>query len=85
MRKTSRMKIQIPSDLGREQLRIHAQTAAHRIASYGWRPRSSDLQTLQTSLQNPQAYRTLARAWRKAGFRTLAIRKLAGRIPASTK
>jgi hypothetical protein len=73
--------MQIPPHLFREQLRAHAQRQAPRIASWGWRPKNSDLQDLHKSLKDAQAYRTLARAWRQAGFRTTTIRKFAGRSP----
>ena len=78
-------KIQIPPHLLRLQLRTHAQRQAAQIGSYGWRPRERDLEDLRKSLKDARAYRTLLRSWRRAGFPTSAIRKLAGRMSASAK
>jgi hypothetical protein len=72
----------IPHHLLIQQLRGHAQRQAQVIGRYGWRPSKRDLQGLRKSLGDARAYRTLARAWRKAGFRVSAIRKFAGRTPA---
>src|SRR5262245_224653 len=72
----------IPQFLLTEQMRSHAQRRAPRIASWGWRPSPNDLRDLRESLKDARAYRTLARSWRRAGFRVSAIRKFAGRMPA---
>ena len=74
MRK-SKLRIQVTPEL----LQASAARAAPRIGAYGWRPRPQDLAQLKTSTRDPIAYRTLFRGWRKAGFRTQTIRKLAGR------
>jgi hypothetical protein len=71
------MKIQVTP----EYLRVTATRAAQEIARYGWRPTKSDLANLRTSTGDAIAYRTLIRAWRTAGFRVAAVRKLAGRAP----
>jgi hypothetical protein len=72
----------LPQHLVIEQLRGHARRQAQVIERYGWRPTKRDLQDLRKSLGDARAYRTLARAWRKAGFRASAILKFAGRTPA---
>jgi hypothetical protein len=63
----------------------HLRTLAHReapyIGRYGWRPSQKDLSRLKASTRDAIAYRTLLRAWRVAGFKTAAIRRLAGRQP----
>jgi hypothetical protein len=78
-----RKRYQIPQHLLSEQLRAHAQRRAPQIATCGWRPTKDDLRDLRTSTKDSAAYRTLARAWRRAGFKITAIRKFAGRAPAS--
>jgi hypothetical protein len=62
-----------------EVLYVVAKRATPRIGSYGWRPTQADLAQLRDSTGNPIAYRTTMRAWRAAGFRVRAIKKLAGR------
>jgi len=62
-----------------ELLQVGAAREAPRIGAYGWRPRPHDLAQLRASTGDAIAYRVLFRGWRKAGFRTQAIRKLAGR------
>ena len=74
MRK-SKLRIQVTPEL----LQVGAAREAPRIGAYGWRPRPHDLTQLRQSTGDPIAYRVLFRGWRKAGFRTQAIRKLAGR------
>ena len=64
-----------------ELLQTQAVRAAPRIGAFGWRPNSNDLAELRASTQDAVAYRICARAWRRAGFRIGAIRKLAGRAP----
>jgi hypothetical protein len=78
----AKKKYRIPQHLLIEQMRVHAQRRAPRIATHGWRPSKSDLQDLRKSLKDARTYRVFARAWRQAGFRALAIRKFAGRVPA---
>ena len=56
-----------------------AKRAAPRIGSYGWRPTREDIAQLRDSTGNAAAYRATMRAWRKAGFKVRAIKKLAGR------
>jgi hypothetical protein len=60
-------------------LRSRAQRDAPRIGRYGWRPSKNDLTALQDSTADAIAYRITARAWRQAGFKIAAIRKLAKR------
>jgi len=72
-------KMEIPPHLTREQLRAHAQRRAPLIASWGWRPDKNEVRDLRESLKDAGAYLTLSRAWRRAGFKTSAIRKFAGR------
>jgi len=62
-----------------ELLQAGAAREAPRIGSHGWRPSAHDLVQLRQSINDAIAYRTLFRSWRKAGFGTRAIRKLAGR------
>jgi hypothetical protein len=64
-----------------EYLRSEALREAPRISSFGWRPTNRDLEQLQASTQDAIAYRTYARGWRRAGFKTIAIKRLAGRAP----
>jgi hypothetical protein len=66
-----------------EFLCVVANREARRIGTYGWRPTQADLAQLRASAGDAIAYRTTMRAWRKAGFRVRAIRKLAGRMPAN--
>jgi hypothetical protein len=63
----------------REHLRILASREARRVAKYGWRPSKRNLAQLKASTRDAVAYRTMLRAWRSAGFKTGAIRRLAGR------
>jgi len=60
-----------------EYLRNLALRQAQYIAQYGWRPSKQDLAQLRASTRDAIAYRTLARAWRSAGFRAGAIGRLA--------
>jgi hypothetical protein len=60
-------------------LRSLAAREALYIVQRGWRPSRKDLSQLKASTRDAIAYRTLVRAWRAAGFRAGAIRKLAGR------
>ena len=62
-----------------EVLHTIAMRAAPRIGSYGWRPTREDIAQLRDSVGSVAAYRATMRAWRKAGFRVRAIKKLAGR------
>jgi hypothetical protein len=64
-----------------EFLRSRARRDASCVGQYGWRPTKSDLANLRASKQDAIAYRTMARAWRSAGFKIAAISKLAGRKP----
>ena len=58
-----------------------ARRAAAEIARYGWRPKDFEVQRLRGSTKHAPAYRILARAWKRAGFKLGAIRKFAGRAP----
>jgi hypothetical protein len=58
-----------------------ARRAAAEIVRFGWRPKDFDLQRLRLSTRHAPAYRILARAWRRAGFKLAAVRKFAGRAP----
>jgi hypothetical protein len=62
-----------------EYLRSLASREAGCIAKYGWRPSKKALAQLRASKRDAIAYRTMLRAWRTAGFKTGAIRRLAGR------
>jgi hypothetical protein len=62
-----------------ELLVATARRAAAEIVRYGWRPDGSEVRRLRFSTTHALAYRILARAWRKAGFKLAAVRKLAGR------
>jgi hypothetical protein len=62
-----------------ELLRSRARRDASGIGRWGWRPTKADLANLRTSTRDAIAYRTLMRAWRGAGFKSGAIRRLAGR------
>jgi hypothetical protein len=64
-----------------EYLRNEALREAWRISSFGWRPSQDDLVRLKRSTSDAIAYRTYARAWKHAGFRVVAIKRLAGRAP----
>ena len=66
-----------------ELLQAGAAREAPRIAAYGWRPSRHDLAQLKASTGDARAYRALAKAWRRAGFRLSAIQKFAGRAPAN--
>jgi hypothetical protein len=70
-------KPRVPKDP--EILRAEAAREAPRISRFGWRPSSRDLGQLRASTQDAIAYRTCARAWKRAGFKTVAIKRLAGR------
>jgi hypothetical protein len=72
-----KLRIQVTPEL----LQAGAAREAPRIGAYGWRPSPHDLARLRQSTGDPIAYRTLFRGWRKAGFRTQAVKKLAGRGP----
>jgi len=58
-----------------------ARRAAAEIVRCGWRPNGLAVQRLRLSTKHAPAYRILARAWKRAGFRLAAIRKFAGRAP----
>jgi hypothetical protein len=58
-----------------------ARRAAAEIGRYGWRPNGLAVQRLRLSTKHAPAYRILARAWRRAGFKVAAVRKFAGRAP----
>jgi hypothetical protein len=62
-----------------EYLRSLARREASYIGQYGWRPSRKDLSQLRLSTRDAIAYRTLMRAWRAAGFKAGAVRRLAGR------
>jgi hypothetical protein len=64
-----------------EFLRNEAKRSAPRIGNYGWRPTQEDLSQLRASTQDAAAYRICARAWKRAGFKAVAIKRLAGRAP----
>jgi hypothetical protein len=76
MKRAKKIQIRITPEL----LRAEAAREAPFVRAYGWRPRARDLARLRSSTRDAIAYRTLARAWRWAGFKVGAIRKLAGRI-----
>jgi len=79
----AKKRYQIPRHLLIEQMRAHTQRRAPQIAAFGWRPSQTDLRDLRQSVKDARAYRALAKAWRRAGFRTSAIMKFAGRVPAN--
>jgi hypothetical protein len=56
-----------------------ARRAATNTIRFGWRPNSFEVERLRFSTRHAPAYAILCRAWRKAGFRLAAVRKLAGR------
>jgi hypothetical protein len=58
-----------------------ARRGAAEIGRYGWRPEDFEVQRLRRSTKHAPAYRILARAWRRAGFKLAAVRKFAGRAP----
>jgi len=64
-----------------EFLRSRARRDAQRIGQYRWRPTKHDLANLKASTKDPFAYLTMLRAWRLAGFKVNAIRRLANRNP----
>jgi hypothetical protein len=64
-----------------EFLRNKALREAPRISSFGWRPSAEDLALLRNSARDPVAYKTTLGAWRRAGFKVLAIKRLANRAP----
>ena len=64
-----------------EYLRSSARRAADQIVKYGWRPNQRDLAELRASTRDSRAYRTMLRAWKRAGFKVVAIKRLAGRAP----
>ena len=72
-----KLRIQVTPEL----LQAGAAREAPRIGAYGWRPTPHDLAQLRQSTGDARAYRVLAKGWRKAGFRTSAIMKFAGRSP----
>jgi len=64
-----------------ELLIANARRVAAEIVRYDWRPDASEVRRLRFSTRHAPAYRILARAWRRAGFKLSAVRKLAGRAP----
>ena len=62
-----------------ELLIADARRAATNIIRFGWRPNSFEVRRLRFSTRHAPAYAILCRAWRKAGFKLAAVRKLAGR------
>jgi len=64
-----------------EFLRSRARRDAMHIGQYRWRPTKHDLANLKASTKDPFAYLTMLRAWRLAGFKVDAIRRLANRNP----
>jgi hypothetical protein len=62
-----------------EYLRSLAAREAQYVGRFGWRPSKQDLAQLRASVRDAVAYRIMTRAWRSAGFRAAAIRRLAGR------
>jgi len=70
-------KSNLPTTETPEYLRSLALRQAPHIKRYGWRPSKEDLAELRASTRDPIAYRILARAWRSAGFKIGAIRRLA--------
>jgi hypothetical protein len=59
--------------------RARARRDACDVGKYGWRPSRHDLANLRASKRDPIAYLVMIRAWRSAGFKIEAIRRLAGR------
>ena len=68
-----------------EFLRSRARRDAQCIGQYRWRPTKHDLANLKASTKDPFAYLTMLRAWRLAGFKVNAIRRLANRNPRSRR
>jgi hypothetical protein len=64
-----------------ETLRNAAARNAGEVVRFGWRPRAEDLALLRNSTQDAVAYKICARAWKRAGFKAVAIKRLAGRAP----
>lgn len=62
-----------------EILCADARRAAAEIIRFGWRPKAHSVQRLRDSTKHAPAYLILSRAWRQAGFKAAAVRKLAGR------
>jgi len=62
-----------------EILIAEARRAAAEIGRHGWRPKDFDVKRLRESTKHAPAYAVLFRAWRRAGFKLTAVRKLAGR------
>jgi len=60
-------------------MRSRARRDAHGVGQYGWRPSKQDLTNLRMSTRDAIAYLIMLRAWRLAGFRVAAIRRLAKR------
>jgi hypothetical protein len=72
---TGRLDIRITPEI----LRVRACREAQRVKQYGWCPTKKSLAQLKTSTRDAIVYRTLARAWRFAGFKTRMVQQLAGR------
>jgi hypothetical protein len=64
-----------------ELLIANARRAAAEIVRHGWRPDGREVQRLRHSTKHAPSYAVLSRAWRRAGFKAAAVRKLAGRAP----
>jgi hypothetical protein len=62
-----------------ELLRSRARRDAHHVGRFKWRPSKQELANLRASTRDAIAYRIMARAWRSAGFKIAAIRRLANR------
>ena len=58
-----------------------ARRAAAEMARCGWRPNGLAVQRLRLSTKHAPAYAILLRAWKRAGFKLAAVRRLAGRAP----
>jgi len=58
-----------------------ARRAAAEIVRFGWRPKDFDVQRLRNSTKHAPSYLILSRAWKRAGFKAVAVRKFAGRAP----
>jgi hypothetical protein len=78
--KTKMRKARLPQTA--EFLRSLAAREANYIGKFGWRPSKKDVALLKRCACDAQAYRSLARAWRSAGFKVIAIRRLARRAAA---
>ena len=81
----AKKKYRIPQHLLFEQMRVHAQRRARAIGVHGWRPSKNDLRDLRESLKDARTFRVFAKAWRRAGFGTCAVMRIAGRTPANRK